>query len=102
MSLIRPRSSRINIRVDATLRQAIEAVAKEMDCSVSMAARYMLGEALAFRHIEASGKQYESADHLIRHIAALEVRAFRRGDYRQFLHDVNGILRAKGIKCPWL
>jgi len=67
-----------------------------------LAARYLLGEAMAFRRVEAQEAQFGTAENLLRQIAAAEVRSFKRGGTWQFAEDVSTLLRAKGIKPPRL
>lgn len=94
------RESRLNVRVDHSLRQRVEVVATEMDCSTSMAARYLLGEALAHRAIEAHRDVPAVAEDFLRRVALSEVRAFKNGGTWQFCEEVRGLLRGIGVGKP--
>lgn len=92
--------SRINVRVETGLRQAIDAVAKEMKCSPSVAARHLLAEALANRRAEALDERPGSAGKALGRIAACEIR--RCNDYMgwELAKDLRQILGSIGIRKP--
>jgi len=94
------RDNRLNIRVDTHLRQRVEAVAKELGCSTSMAARYLLGEGLVHRSVEVLNDVSTSAEDFLRRVALAEVRSFKNGGRWQFYEDVKGLLRKMGIEAP--
>lgn len=94
------RASRINVRVETGLRQAVEAVAADMKCSPSVAARHLLAEALAYRRAEAMDEKPGSAAKALGRIAACEIR--RSNDYTIWgmSEDVRRILESMGIRKP--
>lgn len=94
------RDNRFNIRVETHLRQRVEAAAKELGCSTSMAARYLFGEGLAHRYIEALSDVPTSAEDLLRRVALAEVRSFKSGGRWQLWEDVTRLLRKIGVNRP--
>ncbi len=94
------RDSRINLRLDGGLRAAIEGTARDLDCSLSMATRYLVGLGVAFEQIKGQADPFASADELLRQIAAIEVSAFRQGGRERFIREVKDLLRQRGINPP--
>lgn len=92
------RDSRLNVRIDTGLRQAIEAIAKDMACTPSVTARHLLGEALAHRRAEAMGEAPGTAEKALGRIAACDVRWHTLYESWEFAGGVRKVLESIRIR----